>query len=122
MAGTFFHGRHIALVKWFLAIYFLGSDKGSISALRLSKLIEVNWRTARLILKKLRVSMGRRDSLYQLSGIVELNDVLIGGRQKGKRGRGENGKTNVLTICESGEKKAGFIAIEAVSSVCHKRR
>ena len=67
MAGTFFHGRHIALVKWFWAIYFLGSDKGSISALRLSKLIEVNWRTARLILKKLRVSMGRRDSLYQLS-------------------------------------------------------
>lgn len=64
MAGTLFHGRHIFLVKWLLAI----SDKGSMCALRLSKLIEMNWRTARLILKKLRVAMSNRDSLYQLSG------------------------------------------------------
>jgi transposase-like protein len=92
MAGTLFHGRHIALVKWFWAIYFLGSDEGSISALRLSKLIEVNWRTARLILKQLRVAMGHRDSLYQLSDIIKLDDALIGGRQKGKRGRGQMAK------------------------------
>ncbi len=96
MAGTLFHGNHISLVKWFWANYFLGSDKGSISALRLSKLIEVYWRTARLILKKLRVAMGHRDSLYQLGGTIELDDALIGGRQKGKRGRGANGKTSVL--------------------------
>ncbi|MFT6194869.1 MAG: transposase-like protein [Cognaticolwellia sp.] len=42
MAGTLFHGSKITLIQWFWAIYFLGSDKGSISALRLSKLIEVN--------------------------------------------------------------------------------
>jgi hypothetical protein len=117
MAGTLFHGNRISLVKWFWANYFLGSDTGSISALRLNKLIEVNWRTARLILKKLRVAMGHRDSLYQLSGTIELDDALIGGRQKGKRGRGANGKTSVLIACESIEKKAVFIAMEAVSSV-----
>jgi transposase-like protein len=87
--------------------------------LRLRKLIEVNGRKARLILKKLRLAMGHRDSLYQLSGTIELDDALIGGKQKGKRGRGANVKTSVLIACESGEKKAGFIAIEAVSSVCH---
>lgn len=38
---TLFHGTLITLVKWFWAIYFLGSDKGSISALKLSKLIDV---------------------------------------------------------------------------------
>jgi hypothetical protein len=63
--------------------------------------------------------MGHRDSLYQLSGIIELDDALISSRQKGKRGRGTNGKTNVMITCESGEKRTGFIAIEAVSSVCH---
>jgi hypothetical protein len=88
MAGTLFHDSHISLVKWFWVIYFLGSDKGSILALKLSMLIEVNWRAARLILKKLRLAKGRRDSLYQLSGTIELYDALIGGRQKGKRGRG----------------------------------
>jgi hypothetical protein len=61
--------------------------------------------------------MGHRDSLYQLSGTIELDDALIGGRQKGKRGRGANGKTSVLIACESIEKKAVFIDMEAVSSV-----
>jgi hypothetical protein len=63
--------------------------------------------------------MGHRDSLYQLSGTIEVHDALIGGKEKGKRGCGANGKTSVLIACESGEKKAGFITIEAVSSVCH---
>jgi transposase-like protein len=118
-AGTLFHVSKITLIQWFWAIYFLGSDKGSISALRLSKLIEVNWRTARLILKKLRRAMGHRDSLYQLSGTIEPDDALVGGRQKGKRGRGAAGKKNVLIACESKEKKAGFIAMEVVDSICH---
>lgn len=74
------NGSHISLVKLFWAIYFLGSDKGSKSALSLSKHIVVIWRTARLILKKLGLAMGHRDGLYQLSGIIELDDALIGGR------------------------------------------
>jgi hypothetical protein len=39
MAGTLFHWSKITLLQWFSAIYFLGLDKGSISALRLSKSI-----------------------------------------------------------------------------------
>ena len=119
MAGTLFHGSKLTLIQWFWAIYFLGSDKGSISALILSKLIDVNWRTARLVLKKLRTAMGHRDRLYQLSGTIELDDTLVGGRQKGKRGRGAAGKSNVLIACESKDKKASFIAMEVVDSICH---
>jgi transposase-like protein len=119
-ADTLFHGSRIPLAKWFWAIYFLGSDKGSISALRLSKLIEVNWRTARLILSKLRTAMGHRDSLYRLSGIIEIDDALVGGKRKGKRGRGAAGKTPVLVAVESKGKGAGFIAMQAVDSVCHE--
>lgn len=83
MAGTLFHGSKLILIQWFFAIYFLGLDKGSILALRLSKLIEINWRTARLIVKKLRTAIGYRDSLYQLSGKIELDDALVGSRQTG---------------------------------------
>ena len=72
-----------------------------------------------MILEKLRLAMGHRDSLYQLSGNIELDDALIGGKQKGKPGRGANGKTSVLIACESCEKKSEFIAIKAVSGVCH---
>ena len=120
IAGTLFHGTHIPLLKWFWAIYFMASDKGSISALRLQKLIEVNWRTARLILKKLRDAMGHRDDLYQLSGVIEVDDALVGGKHKGKRGRGAKGKTSVIIAVESCGERAGFIAMDAVESINHQ--
>jgi|TARA_R110002094_G_scaffold201134_1_gene172566 transposase-like protein len=119
-AGTLFHSSNLPLLKWFWALYFIGSDKGSISALRLSKLIEVNWKTARLILTKVRAAMGHRDSLYRLSGTIELDDAFVGGKHKGKRGRGAEGKTPVIIACENRQKKAGFIAMKAVNGVNFK--
>jgi hypothetical protein len=116
-SGTLFHSSNLPLLKWFWALYFIGSDKGSISALRLSKLIEVNWRSARLILTKVRAAMGHRDSLYRLSGTIELDDAFVGGKHKGKRGRGAEGKTAVIIACENRQKKAGFIAMKAVPAV-----
>jgi hypothetical protein len=62
-SGILFNGSHLPLLKWFWALYFIGSDKGSISALRLSKLIEVNWKTVWLMLMKVRAAMGHKDSL-----------------------------------------------------------
>jgi hypothetical protein len=118
-ADTLFYGSRIPITQWFWAIYFLDSDKGSISALRLSKLIEVNWRTARLILSMLRTAMGHRDSSYRRSGVIEINDALVGGKRKGKRGRGAEGKTPVLVAVKSKGESAGFIAVQAVNSVCH---
>ena len=120
MSGTLFHGSHLPLLKWFWALYFIGSDKGSISALRLSKLIEVNWKTARLMLTKVRAAMGHRDSLYRLSGTIELDDAFVGGKHKGKRGRGAERKTPVIIACENKHKKAGFIAMKAVKNVNFK--
>jgi len=71
-AGTLL-SKPFVFTKVVLAVYFVGSDKGSISAVRLSKLINVNWRTARLVLKKLRKAMGNKDSLYTLHGVIEVD-------------------------------------------------
>jgi hypothetical protein len=43
----------------------------------------------------------------------------VGGKRKGKRGGGAKGKTPVLVAVESKGKSAGFIAMQAVNSVCH---
>ncbi len=107
-ADTLFHGSHIPLAKWFWGIYFLGLDKGNIAVLRLSKLIEVNWRTARLILSKLRAAMGHKESLYRLSGVIEIDDALVGGKRKGKHGGGAEGKTAVLVVLKVKEKVLGL--------------
>ena len=50
--------------------------------------------------------MGHRDSLYQLSGTIELDEALVGGRRKGKRSSSAAGKNNVIITCENKEKKS----------------
>lgn len=118
-AGTLFHASKVSLPRWFWAIYWVSSDKGSVSALRLSKLIGVSWRTAHKMLRKLRTAMGHQDSLYRLHGVIELDDALIGGKRTGKRGRGAAGKTPVIVACEHNHGKPGFVALQAVASVNH---
>ena len=61
-------------------LYWLSSDKGSISALRLTKLIGVSRITAQRMLRKLRIAMGEQNSLYKLTGTIELDDAFVGGK------------------------------------------
>jgi len=117
IADTLFEGSRLPLTKWFCALYWISSDKGGISALRLSKLIGTTWRSAYRMLKILRKAMGDRDSEYKLSGLIELDDAYIGGKKPGKRGRGADGKVSVIVACESRNKSSGFIAMQAVQSV-----
>jgi len=90
------------------------------SAVRLSKLLNVSWPTARSMLRKIRTAMGHRDSLYRLSQLVEIDDALVGGKQKGKRGRGAQGKTPILIGYENRGKKAGFVSMTSVQSINHE--
>jgi len=116
-SDTLFHSTKLPLKKWFWASYWISTDKGGISALRPTKLIGVSWPTARKMLKKLREAMGHRDSLYRLSDMIELDDALDGGKQKGKRGRGAKGKKPIIVACESKGASAGFLAIQAVDHI-----
>ena len=117
-AGTIFHSTKLPLDLWFWAIYLVAADKGSVSALRLSKLLGVSWPTAWLMLRKMRIAMGHRDSIYRLQNIIELDDALVGGKRSGKRGRGAEGKTPILIAVECRKKyRAGFMAIQVVNSI-----
>lgn len=119
-AGTLFHSTNLPLVKWFWAIYLAASDKGGISALRLAKLIGVSWPTARNMLRKIRIAMADRDSIYKLSRFIEFDDAYIGGKKTGKRGRGAAGKKPILVAVEKNDTKAGFMAVEAVRTVSNE--
>ena len=120
-AGTLFHSTNLPLVKWFWAIYLVASDKGGISALRLSKHLGVSWPTARSMLKKIRTAMVHRDSLYRLvDELIELDDTYVGGKKPGKRGRGAKGKKSILVAVEHKAETAGFVAMKAVQSVSGK--
>jgi len=114
---TLFHGSKVPLLKWFWAIYHVSCDKGGISALRLSKEVDINWRTAFHMLRKIRIAMGNRNNIYGLNGTVELDDAYVGGKKAGKRGRGAGGKVSVLVACENHNGIPGFMAMKVIDSV-----
>jgi transposase-like protein len=57
----------------------------------------------------------------KLSGIVEVDETLVGGKKSGKRGRGAEGKTLVIIAVELIEKRMGRVRlaiIEKADRIC----
>lgn len=100
-AGTIFQDRHIPLRLIFQAIWYVVSNKNGVSALGLQTVLGLgSYETAWNWLHKLRRAMVRpgRD---KLSGIVEIDETLVGGSFSGKRGRGAEKKELVLVAIEN---------------------
>ena len=109
-SGTVFHNRHLPIRTWFFAIWFTVSQKGGISALGLSRELGIKRQmTGWNLLKILRTSMSQTNR-EKLKGIVEIDEVFIGGVYRGKRGRGALGKAIVLVAVEDkGKPKIGRV-------------
>lgn len=101
-AGTIMHKTKLPLQTWFWAMYLVVHDKRGKSALALSDVLEVNYRTALRLLRKIREAMRVQDANCQLSGIVEMDDAYFGGRKTGTDGRG-TGKTKVAIALSTDE-------------------
>ena len=117
-AGTVFHQIRTPLWKWFWAMYQLAQDKKGIAALELAKQIRVGYRTAWLMLHKLRRVMRRRNERYMLQGLVEVDETYVGGAEPGHPGRGVEKKVPVAVALELAEDgKPRRIAMSTVARV-----
>lgn len=79
-----FQGSHIPLRVWFRAMWQLTSQKSGMSALGLQRVLGLgSYRTAWTCLHRLRQAMVRpgRD---RLSGPVEVDETMVGGRRRGR--------------------------------------
>ena len=94
--GTIMEHTRLPIKTWFWAMFLMATDKRGSSATYLSTALKIRYKSAWLLLQKLRSAMGNRDARYLLEGIVEFDDTYFGGpKPGGKRGRGSS-KTKVL--------------------------
>lgn len=99
-AGTVFERTHIPLRMWFQAVWCVVSQKHGVSALGLSRVLGIHrQKTGWLLLHKIRRGMIRpgRD---RLQGVVEVDEILLGGKRRLLEGRSVEGKTLVLIAVE----------------------
>lgn len=107
-AGTIFHRRHLPLKIWFQAIWLIVSRKTGISGVGLAgelgiKRAKTGWQ----LLSTIRTGM-IRPGREKLNGVVEIDEIFVGGVHKGKRGRGADGKVMVLVAVEDKDKPVGI--------------
>ncbi len=114
-AGTLFHDTHKPLRVWFEAMWYVTNQKSGVSALGLQRVLGLgSYHTAWNWLHKLRRAMVR-PSRDRLDGLVEVDEIFIGGERPGKRGRGAAGKALVVVAAQEAEKGIGRIRMRRVA-------
>ena len=114
---TLFHRTHKPLSTWFLAMWFVASQKHAASALGLQRVLGLgSYNTAWTWLHKLRRAMVRpgRDRLI---GPVEVDETYVGGVGSIVRGRGAKRKTIVVIASEVRGRGPGRIRMVKVPDV-----
>lgn len=113
-AGTIFQDLRKPMRLMFQAMWYMVCQKQGVNAVSLQSILGLkSYETAWIWLQKLRTAMVRpgRD---KLSGTVEVDETVVGGERRGKRGRGAEGKELVLVAVEQTEKGMGRIRLKMI--------
>ena len=115
--ATIFEGTRKPLRTWFLAMWFVTSQKNGVSALGLQRALGLgSYETSWTWLHKLRRAMVRpgRD---RLAGEIEADETYVGGPEEGKRGREVESKAIVAVAAEQRGRGIGRIRLRRVKDV-----
>jgi transposase-like protein len=104
--GTIFEDSHVPLNKWLIAVYLLCASKKGMSALQLTRMLGVTYKTGWFMFHRLRHAVGQTTFPGKLGGpgkVVETDDTWIGGKNRGAgKGKGWENKAHVISILERG--------------------
>jgi transposase-like protein/Zn ribbon nucleic-acid-binding protein len=117
IAGTIFQDTRKPLKTWFIAIWWVTTQKNGASAQGLQQILGLKgYDTAWTWLHKIRTAMVLPDR-SKLSGFVEVDETCTGGVDKGgNAGRGSVKKALVQVAAESDGKKAGRIRMSVIEN------
>lgn len=121
LVGTIFENTNLPLSKWFVAMYLISSHKKGVSSAQLARDIEASQASAWYMLQKIRLLYAQYDT-ESFSGVVECDEVYIGGKEKWKhqsmrtpntRGRSTKTKTPVFGMVERSKDDGGVTKVHA---------
>jgi len=104
-ANTIFHKSSTSLHLWFYAVYLMTSTRCGISAKQLEREIGVTYKTAWRMMKLIRQDLMEQDD-FEMSGEVEVDEMFVGGKHKGAKGRKPAPSQPVLGMVQRGGKVA----------------
>ena len=115
------HRSHLPLTKWFWAIYLAVCAKRGISALTLAGKIEVSYKTAWYLLRRIRAAMEMREERYVLQGIVEFDDSYFGagkiGNIPGKGGRAIGNQAVFIAVSKDAKGNPAYLRMQLTPNV-----
>lgn len=110
-ANTAFEATKKGLLTWFAAAWYVTNQKNGVSALGLQRVLGFqSEQTAWAWLRKLRRAM-MRPGRDKLRGRIEVDETLVGGAEKGVRGRQTQTKSLVLILAERKADRMGRIRL-----------
>jgi transposase-like protein len=80
--GTIFEDSHIPLNKWVIAVHLLCASKKGMSAHQLHRMLGVTYKSAWFMAHRIRYGMSQEPLASKLSGVVEMDEVYIGGKRR----------------------------------------
>lgn len=102
-ANTLFHKVKFPLRKAFFILFEMSTTTKSCSSIVMARKLGINQKTAWLFMSKTRKAMSSSGA-HPLEGVCEVDEILIGGKQEGKRGRGAQGKKKASILIEKDNK------------------
>lgn len=97
---TPFEKSRTSLQTWFYAMYLFATTRHGVSAKELQRQLGVTYKCAWRMGHEIRKHMADVDGDTPLSGTIEVDETYVGGKRKGKRGRGADGKTIVFGMMQ----------------------
>lgn len=101
--GTIFERSHIPLHKWLLATHLMVSSKKGMSALQLSRMLGITYKSAWFMCHRIREQMtpAKRGPIGGSNRVVESDETVIGGKAKNRAyAKKEPKKHAVLTLVD----------------------
>lgn len=87
---TLFHGHKLSFRKLLAVVVLFANGVNGVAACRLSREVKITYKAAFVLLHKIREAMGGDEEASKLSGVVEIDGAIFGG----KIGRMPNNKEN----------------------------